>query len=516
MPNKITVDFIESIKDKVYSIVSESQKTLENCYYLELSMGINEYKFAAAEKGAPKESVEEAQMSFAVKAIAGDGLKAPGYFASHIGHSDLKRLEEVIKNGVRHAWRRALTNAACKAEMKRDLGELGESISDTNLSRTEIHKDKVVIPFKEDPRDVPLDSLIREAVGISGVVENLYGSRGYNMIHIYMTLVRELFVSSEGALIDQTYPLTEGSVYVVVGGESHYDHFGGRRGWEALHEENPLGKTFRALAEDITKETMLLSKVEALPSAEKEVVVVTDPHYNALLAHEIIGHPVEADRALKMETAYAGRSWLFGGFDKNQIDKKVASELITAYSDTSLPGYGHYKYDAEGVRGKKVVHIDKGIFREFLNSRETAAILGEEPNGGMRTTHNYFVPLVRMTNTVFAPGERKAEDIIREVDDGYYFMGHNTPSIGESRENFSISAKRIYKIRNGELVKLYRSGGIASDSRDYLMNVDAVGNDFRLFPMPNCGKGTPMQLMRVGNGGPTMRSRGRLAGGKRL
>ena len=41
------------------------------------------------------------------------------------------------------------------------------------------------------------------------------------------------------------------------------------------------------------------------------------------------------------------------------------------------------------------------------------------------------------------------------------------------------------------------------------MNVDAVGNDFRLYPIPNCGKGQPMQTKRLGNGGPTMRSRAR-------
>lgn len=44
------------------------------------------------------------------------------------------------------------------------------------------------------------------------------------------------------------------------------------------------------------------------------------------------------------------------------------------------------------------------------------------------------------------------------------------------------------------------------------MNVDAVGNDFAVFPIPNCGKGQPMQVMRVGNGGPTLRSRARLTG----
>lgn len=513
--DRITVDSIEGIKERVYNLVLDSQKGLKDCDYIDVRIESGESKFATAQRGTPKESAEESQMSFGVRVIAGDDLKAPGYSSSYLGPSDLRDIEGFIKKAVEHAWRRASANASQKAEAKRILGPLGESIHNTNLARVEIYKDTFALDFKEDPRGVPLENIIKEAVGVSESVDNLYESHGYNMIHLYTTLVRQLFASSEGALIDQTYPLTEGFVYIIVGDESHYDHLGGRCGWEAIHGENVFNKTFRDFALDLGKETIELSNAEILPSTDKEVVVVTDPHYNALLAHEIIGHPVEGDRVLKMETAYAGRSWLLRNLSENQIGKRVASDLVTAYSDTSLAGYGQYKYDSEGVRAKRVVHIDRGIFREFLNSRETATILGEEPNGAMRATDAYFIPLVRMTNTVFAPGDRKPEDIIKEVDDGYYFVSHRTPSIGESRENFSISARRVYKIKNGELVKLYRSGGITSDSRDYLMKIDAVGNDFRMIPMPNCGKGVPMQALRVGNGGPTMRSRARLAGGVR-
>ena len=55
---------------------------------------------------------------------------------------------------------------------------------------------------------------------------------------------------------------------------------------------------------------------------------------------------------------------------------------------------------------------------------------------------------------------------------------------------------------------------IMADSRDYLMKVDAVGTDFQLYPIPNCGKGQPMQTKKLGNGGPTMRSRACLTGGR--
>ena len=94
-------------------------------------------------------------------------------------------------------------------------------------------------------------------------------------------------------------------------------------------------------------------------------------------------------------------------------------------------------------------------------------------------------------------------------------VGHKIPSIAESRENFRISARKVYAIRHGEPAELYRDGGIMADSKDFLMSIDAVGTDFRLFPIPNCGKGQPMQAKRVGNGGPTLRGSARLTGGSR-
>jgi TldD protein len=149
---------------------------------------------------------------------------------------------------------------------------------------------------------------------------------------------------------------------------------------------------------------------------------------------------------------------------------------------------------------------------EFLNNRQTAALMGVEPNGSARSTEAHLVPLIRMTNTIFAPGDRNPEDIIREVDHGYYVAGHRTPSIAESRENFRISAVKVYEINNGQLGQLYRDGGITSDTRDYFMSIDAVGNDLRINPIPNCGKGQPMQAKRMSNGGPTMRGIARLTG----
>ena len=158
------------------------------------------------------------------------------------------------------------------------------------------------------------------------------------------------------------------------------------------------------------------------------------------------------------------------------------------------------------------MHIDQGVFTGFINSRQTAAILGVPPNGSYKAADASLVPLIRMSNTVFGPGERDPQEIIREIPHGYYLVGHRIPSISESRENFQISAMKVYEIKQGQIGELFCNGGIMADTKDYLMKVDAVGKDFRLYPIPNCGKGQPMQTKRLGNGGPTMRSRARLTG----
>jgi TldD protein len=186
---------------------------------------------------------------------------------------------------------------------------------------------------------------------------------------------------------------------------------------------------------------------------------------------------------------------------------------VSAYSDPALPGYGHYRYDHEGTPGRRVVHIDRGIFRGFMNSRQTAAVFGGQPNGHFKATDAALVPLVRMSTTVFAGDSRDPRELVRDVERGWFVSGHRIPSIAESRENFRISARKVYEIVGGRLGRLYRDGGIAADSRDFLMNVDGVGSDFRVYPIPNCGKGQPMQSRRLGNGGPTLRSRARVVGG---
>ncbi len=146
-------------------------------------------------------------------------------------------------------------------------------------------------------------------------------------------MTRELFCSSEGANIDQTFAMTQGTCFIVAHGKSGtqelYDYMGHQRGWEILtggvQEEFIRFPDFRAFGTSLAKDAVSLCNARPLKPADREAVVVTDPHFNTLTVHEIVGHPMELDRALKLETSYAGRSWLFRNMQEHQLGKPIAS-----------------------------------------------------------------------------------------------------------------------------------------------------------------------------------------------
>jgi len=517
---RIETELVGTIAPLARDLITREARTLPDLVFADLRLEVVEAKYATAENGAARGSGDDYGFAAGVRVLAGRRAVAAGYAGRGLGAADVPNLVVVLRELLLAAYRRALASAELKADAREKLGPLGAALEDTRLHPVKVCEDRVEAVYAVDPREVDLAAMVRFTADVSRQIGALPAAPGYHFLSTLTQLARELYVSSEGALIDQAFALTQGLCYVVAEGPGNsqeiYDAVGHQRGWEVLAEgiTEPLlaAPAFDVFARDLAREAVELAAAPPLPTSAHELPVVTDPNFNALVSHEIVGHPVELDRGLKMETAYAGRSWLLRDLERHELGRPIASSLVSAYSDPALPGYGHYRYDHEGTPGRRVVHIDRGIFQGFMNSRQTAAVFGGEPNGHWKATDAALVPLVRMSTTVFGGGDRPPEEIIGEIDRGYYLVGAKTPSIAESRENFRISARRVYEIRGGQLGQLYRDGGIQADSRAYLTAVDAVGADFRLYPIPNCGKGQPMQTRKLGNGGPTMRSRARVTG----
>ena len=526
MPNQIGIETLDRMRPNLRTLIAEAAKSRPNLRYCDLRIEVREEKGAVAENGDPKAGGEDYSFDFGIRAISGPSLSrgptpaAAGYYGRVLGQADAANIEAIVRDGLEQAHQRAAASAAQKESARRRFPLLGASLADAPLAPVPSAMDTIPATYAADPRSVPLDAAIQMAVDGCQALQDTAGQVVYCAASVSTQLMRELFISSDGADIDQTFAQTEGFAIVVCSGEHGnfelYDFTGHQRGWEILtdgyHHGPIILPNFIDFCGKLSADARETAAAPPLKPPDREVTVVTNPHFNTLLVHEVVGHPSELDRALKYETGYAGRSWFLKDRHDHHLGRPIASPLVSAFSDPLIEGYGSFRYDHEGVPARRAYIIRDGILEEFLNNRQTAAIMGVSPNGSARATEAQLVPLIRMTNTIFAPGSQDPQDIIAEVDRGYYIDGHRTPSIAESRENFRITAVKVYEIENGQLGRLYRDGGLTADSRDYFRSIDAVGHDLRINPIPNCGKGQPMQAKRMSNGGPTMRAQARLTG----
>jgi len=510
--NSISINDLDLLK----TIVKNAAQSI-NAYVdirVESGEGIGSY----TEDGKPRVTSLDWNFSLGVRVITKTPIEAAGYFGAELGIVDFSNFSKVLKNAINTAYERAKANAKYKYNFQKK-SHFGKSIYPTLLSKTPITNTTVNAEFEIDPRIITPKEITDYSLEASSKTKSFHPYIKHAEVIINTGISRQIFASSEGTFIDSSYTSTGGTVFIVgentTGPIDLYHHTGNQLGFEVLtNGKNAHKKNFIDFSKQIAREVILLCDAKPAPAEEKAVTVVLDPDLVALFAHEIIGHPSELDRALKWEAGYAGRSWLFDDLENNQIGKKVGSDILTAFSDPTLKGgYGHYMYDDEGTPAKRIYHIKNGIYSDFMNSRETANILNASPNGHYKASDASVVPLIRMSASAIAPGKSNPKKIIEEVESGYYAVGHRIPSISESRENFQIAPRLIYEIKNGKLGQVFRNGRITADSKDFFMSIDALGNDFTLFAVPNCGKGKPMQAKQVGNGGPTARGRAKIAKG---
>jgi len=359
------------------------------------------------------------------------------------------------------------------------------------LSEIPIHQKTVMYPVQIRPE---IENIVKTAFDCDSIMkDNKKISK--RQVSAQITHTEKNFESSDGAAIIQNY--TDCTIDLVA--TAHYDITqsvniteGGRGGLEKLGNAASSAKEISDKA---------VSLLDAKSPKEEKTTLVMNPDFVALLTHEILGHPSEADRVLGKEMAWAGGSWWSG-----MLGQKIGSESLSVVDDPTISGsLGWYEYDDEGVKSQKKKLVENGILANHMHSRETAKIFDTTSNASMRATSYHFMPLIRMACTCIEPGDWNADEIIKDVKDGYYVSNMKVPSIDMKRHNWSISAQYANKIENGEIKELLRDVIIVGTAPEFFSSIDACGKDFTIRPITNCGKGDPMQQMKMGNGGPTIR-----------
>lgn len=258
--------------------------------------------------------------------------------------------------------------------------------------------------------------------------------------------------------------------------------------WEKMGVEEFAGKLLERL------DAQLRAKA---PRAGSFPVVMA-PEAVGVFVHEAFGHLAEAD-LVAAGSALRGK--------KGEL---VASEKVSIVDDPFIEdGFGTMRYDDEGVATARAVIVERGVHRQLMTDRFYAAMLGEKPTGNARAESFRHPPLVRMRNTVMLPGDARLEEMLEDIEFGYYIVstaGGQTNLDG----SFQVGIGEAYEIVRGEIGEPVRNLSISGNTLETLKNIDMVGRDFQLF-YGRCGKG---QLVFVSDGGPHVRVRRLTIGGR--
>ncbi|MEO0192936.1 MAG: metallopeptidase TldD-related protein, partial [candidate division WOR-3 bacterium] len=110
------------------------------------------------------------------------------------------------------------------------------------------------------------------------------------------------------------------------------------------------------------------------------------------------------------------------------------------------------------------------------------------------------IPIVRMVNVSMLPGDKSFEELLAMVDDGLFLDTNRSWSIDQKRLNFQFGTEIGYRIRKGKLAEMVRNPIYTDMTPKFWAKLTALGRDWELWGVPNCGKGEPGQTMRVGHG----------------
>jgi TldD protein len=274
--------------------------------------------------------------------------------------------------------------------------------------------------------------------------------------------------------------------------ETGAETLGAHRGFELL-EDDPGQIAEQAAAKALTL-------LDAAPAPSGSMPVVVGGGFGGVLFHEMTGHGLEADHIQKGASVYVGK-----------LGERVAEPLLNAYDDGRLPGeWGSDAIDDEGQPTQKTQVIEEGRLTSYLYDRLTADRGGVESTGNGRRESFRHLPIPRMTNTYIAPGDATPDEMIAEVERGFYAVSFGGGQVDPATGDFVFGVSEGYLIEGGEVTRPCRGATLIGNCLDALAAIDAVGDDF-FMKTGICGKGG--QKVPVGTGQGHVRVRAMTVGG---
>ncbi len=166
----------------------------------------------------------------------------------------------------------------------------------------------------------------------------------------------------------------------------------------------------------------------------------------------------------------------------DKIGDQVADERITIYDDGTDPrGLNSSSADDEGVPRQRTPIIEKGVLQSFLWDTYWANKMGLKSTGNAKRNARQGLVEISKSTAVIEPGEREIEEIIKEIDHGYYI--HNVQGAHSSNPDsgdFSVVGNPAILIENGEMIGAVHGLMFSGNIFDLLMNIQEVSSTVRV------------------------------------
>ena len=305
----------------------------------------------------------------------------------------------------------------------------------------------------------------------------------------------EVFGSEGRAAADDRTRVRLGAQVVARRGdrvETGTDTLGGHAGWELL-EERP-----ERVAESAARKALTMLDARDAPSGRLPVVVGNG--FGGVLLHEAVGHGLESDAVQKRASVYAGK-----------LGEQLAEPFVTAYDDGRREGeWGSDGIDDEGTPTRRTTIIEDGRLTSYLYDLLRARKDRVDSTGNGRRESFRHLPIPRMTNTYFAPGEASREDLIGDVDRGLYAVSFGGGQVEPATGDFVFGVSEGYLIEEGEVASPVRGATLVGNGLEALRAVDGIAGDLEI-ATGFCGKAG--QSVPAGVGQPHVRIRELTVGG---
>jgi predicted Zn-dependent protease len=199
-----------------------------------------------------------------------------------------------------------------------------------------------------------------------------------------------------------------------------------------------------------------------IPVVAGEIDVVLANGSAAVLFHEILAHPLEADAERSPLTAAASAS----------AGPLTVTDLDVRDDPRRLDLVGGYERDDEGIAPRAVKLLLSGHVGARISDRSSGGRTGSSGHG--RRAAASEPPQPRSSNVVVAAGSATSEELVRRLGDGLWIDEIQSGSVEPASGAFRLAFHRARRVRRGRFTDEIGPGFLHGEMLAALRRIEPV------------------------------------------